>query len=327
MNYWQDRVKIKNLSFPRFIGAPLDGITDSPFRALVRDFSPDALLYTEMRHVATVAHDTGKLKTLDFSDLERPLNFQVAANQITYIQSACEKILARGVDSIDLNVGCPAHNVTGSGGGSALMADLPRLKSIVESIRLQVKDLPFTVKIRAGFKCVNALEVAKMLQDCGVDALAIHPRLQTQRFEGRPNYDLAGEVKKALSIPVFISGGIVNWQLAKMVYERTGVDGFLIGRGMWAKPWKLQELYEHSQGREFQVTTRTVLTYALKHFDKMLAYYGPKGLFCFRKHLPFYLRGLPGASELRSRLVTTTSEQEVREGMFKVMEAYNEVIQ
>ena len=307
MAYWQESLKIGKFSFPRFIGGPLDGITDSPFRRLVRDFSENELLYTEMRHVATVAHDKGNLKTLDFVDFERPINFQIAANQVTFIPAACEKILARGVDMVDLNIGCPANNVTGSGGGSALMADLPRLKIIVQMIRKELEHIPFTVKIRSGYKCVNAVEVALMLQDCGVDALAIHPRLKTQMFEGRPDYALAAQVKNALSIPVILSGNVVNWKTAQLAYEQTGVDGFLIGRGIWARPWKLKEMYEHSQGREFQITTREMLSYALKHFDAMLAYYGPRGLFCFRKHLPFYLKGLPGAGSLRAKLVVSQS--------------------
>jgi tRNA-dihydrouridine synthase B len=322
MTYWQEKITIGNRQFPRFIGGPLDGITDSPFRRLVREFSPDELLYTEMRHVATVTHDKGRAKTLDFEAIERPLNFQVAANHVTFIESACERILARGVDSIDLNVGCPAPNVSGSGGGSALMADLPRLKNIVETLRKKITTIPFTVKIRAGFKCVNAVEVAKMLQYCGVDAIAIHPRLKTQMFEGRPDYALAAEVKKAVQIPVIISGGVINWKTAQLVYDQTGVDGYLIGRGIWAKPWKLKELQEHSQGKAFEVPTSTVLTYALKHLDYMLSFYGSRGLYCFRKHLPFYLKGLSGASLIRSKLVVAPSVEQVKEGIQEAIERY-----
>jgi len=106
MTYWQTKFKIGNVSYPRFIGGPLDGITDSPFRKLVREFSKDNLQYSEMRHVACVAHDKGGTKALVFDQIERPLNYQVAANDITYIARACEKILAAGVDAVDLNVGC-----------------------------------------------------------------------------------------------------------------------------------------------------------------------------------------------------------------------------
>jgi tRNA-dihydrouridine synthase B len=312
MNYWHETIKIGNHTFPRFIGGPLDGITDSPFRKLVRDFSKNELLYSEMRHVAAVANEKGGMKALDFDQLERPLNFQLAANKIDFIEPAVYKVLAKGVDMIDLNVGCPASNVIGSGSGSALMADLPRLTLILKEFR-KVCTVPFTVKIRAGFKCQNALEVAQIIQDCGADALAIHPRLQTQKFEGRPDYQLVAQVKKVVSLPVIVSGGVINWATAKLVYEQTGVDGFLIGRGIWSKPWKLEELRAHSQGQPFAISKSQMMEYALKHLDNMLSYYGPHGLFVFRKHVPFYIKGLPDASLVRQKLVTSTSVDQVKE--------------
>lgn len=314
MTYWHEFIKIGNRSYPRFIGGPLDGITDSPFRKLVREFSSEELLYSEMRHVGSVANEKGGVKALEFEQLERPLNFQLAANKTEFIERAVEKVLTRGVDMIDLNVGCPAQNVIGSGSGSALMADLPRLTLILKEFRRVIPaPIPFTVKIRAGYKCQNALEVAQLVQDCGADALAIHPRLQSQRFEGRPDYNLVAQVKKAITIPVIVSGGVVNWATAKMVYEQTGVDGYLIGRGIWAKPWKLAELRAHSQGQPYTVSPVQINACALKHLDKMLEYYGPHGLYVFRKHIPFYIRGFSDASLLRQKLVTSTSVDQVKD--------------
>jgi len=311
MSFWQEKIKIGTFSFPRFIGGPLDGITDSPFRQLVREFSPSELLYTEMRHVACVANDKGGTKALQFKQLERPLNFQVAANRIEFIEKACEKILAAGVEMIDLNVGCPAPNVIGSGSGSALMADLPRLTQILRLFR-KVIPVPFTVKIRAGFKCQNAVEVAKLIQDCGADALAIHPRLQTQKFEGRPDYALVAQVKKAIDIPVIVSGGVINYKTAQLVHEQTGVDGFLIGRGIWGKPWKLEEMRQNALGNPYTIDTKQIFYWAARHLDAMLEFYGPRGLFAFRKHLPFYLKGLPDSSALRQKLVLSDSVDHVR---------------
>lgn len=317
MSYWQGKIRIGNKEYPRFIGGPLDGITDSPFRRLVREFSTEELLYTEMRHVGTIAHPGG-YKVLRFEESEKALNYQVAANGTQFIEAACQKILATGVDMIDLNVGCPAKNVISSGSGSALMADLPKLKEIVTMFRKHIP-ITFTVKIRAGFKCVNAVEVAKLLEDCGVDALAVHPRLQTQRFEGRPDYAVAAAVKQAVKIPVILSGNVVNWATAKLAYEQTGADGYLIGRGIWAKPWKLKEMHEHSQGRPFAVDNAVILHVALKHLDYMLEYYGNNGLYNFRKHLPFYIKGLPEAAVLRARLVRSESADEVKEGLMQFL--------
>lgn len=322
MSFWQEPLKIGSLTVPRFIAGPLDGITDSPFRRLVRDFSPEELQYTEMRHVGCVANDKSGRRALRFDVNERPLNYQIAANSIDFIDAALDKILEKGVDALDLNVGCPAKNVIHTGSGSALMGDLPRLKAIVTKLRQKTPCIPLTIKIRSGFKCVNAVEVAQMLQDCGVDAIALHPRLQKQKFEGQPDYSLAAEVKKVLSIPLIISGGVVNWKTAKMVHEQTGVDGFLIGRGIWGKPWKLKELKEHAAGNPYLVDNKMMIDCALKHFDYMLEYYGPHGLYAFRKHLPFYVRGVPEAAALRSRLVLEESADAIREGLLYIAE-YN----
>ncbi len=314
MSYWNTKIKIGKQSYPRFIGGPLDGITDSPFRKIVRNFSVSELLFTEMRHVACVANDKGVAKTLDFSQLERPLNYQISANKLDYIQETCEKILQAGVDAVDLNIGCPARLVVNSGAGSALMADIPRLQSILTLLRKSLP-IPFTVKMRAGYKTQNALEVAKVIQDAGADAIFLHPRLQTQHFAGVPDYELAAEVKKNISIPLILSGGIVNWPTAQQLYERTGVDGFLIGRGIWSKPWKLLELHEYSQGRSYTISQDMILECALQHLDNMLTYYGSHGLFAFRKHLPFYVKGKPTASKMRSQLVVSSNPEEVKNGL------------
>jgi len=318
MSFWQEQIKIGNLSFPRFIGGPLDGITDSPFRKLVRDFSKDELLYTEMRHVACVANDKGGLKALQFEQMERPLNFQFSANSINFVEQACDKVIEQGVDIIDLNIGCPAKNVIGSGSGSALMADIDRLTIILKLFRKKL-NIPFTVKIRAGFKHQNAIEIAQRIQDCGADAIALHPRLQTQRFEGRPDYALAAEVKKAITIPLIISGGVVNFKTARMVHDLTGVDGFLIGRGIWAKPWKLKEMQEHALGNPYNADSSVILACALKHLGYTLDHYGPKGLYIFRKHLPFYIKGLPEAGTLRQHLAVSHSVEEVKEGLINFL--------
>lgn len=316
MDYFKQKLQIKQFSLPRFISGPLDGITDSPFRQLVRDFSKEELLYTEMRHVRSVVTPKGGALAFAFAQFERPLNFQVSANSTEFIELACEKIVQAGVDMIDLNVGCPARNVVSSCCGSALMAHPETLEKILKEFRRVVPDsIPLTIKIRAGFKHVNAVDIAKMAQDCGVDALAIHPRLQTQRFAGQPDYNIAAQVKRAVQIPVLLSGNVVNFKTAKMAYEATGVDGFLIGRGMWAKPWKLEEMRQHSLGNEYVVDSNLLLNVALKHVNLMIEQFGVHGLFRFRKHLPFYVKGHPAASALRSRLVQTISEDDVKEGL------------
>jgi len=319
MSFWQETIKIGNLHVPRFMSGPLDGITDSPFRQLVRLFSQDELLYTEMRHVRSITTPQGGQLALKFKQLERPLNFQIAASSEEYIPGACEKILKAGVDCIDLNAGCPAANVTGSCCGSALMTNPEKLASILKTLKKEAPHIPITLKIRAGYTHKNALEIAKLAQDCGVNALAIHPRLKTQKFAGIPDYPLAGEVKKALSIPVLLSGNIINFATAKRAHEITGVDGFLIGRGMWAKPWKLLEIQKQSKNEEFVLTSEMILQTALEHLQLMVEHYGIRGLFCFRKHLPFYLKGGAGALKMRENLVRAESVDVVKQGLIQFL--------
>ena len=318
MSFWQEDIKIGNLYVPRFIGGPLDGITDAPFRQIVRQFSKRELLYTEMRHVRSILSPTGGHLALKFEQMERPLSFQVSASSDDCIEAACEKIVAAGVDVIDLNVGCPARNVISSCCGSALMAHPDQLEKILKKFR-SCLDIPFTVKIRAGFKEKNALDIAKLIQDCGADAIAIHPRLQSQKFTGQPDYELAAQVKKSLQIPVIFSGNVVNFKTAQMTYDRTGVDGFLIGRGMWAKPWKLHEMAENAAGREFHVSSSMLLQVAVEHLQLMIDHYGIRGLYCFRKHLQFYIKGHPAASAMRSKLVVSTSQQEIVDGLVEFL--------
>ena len=199
------------------------------------------------------------------------------------------------------------------------MSDPKKLEEILKTFRASLPDMPFTVKIRAGFKYENALEIALLAEECGVDALAIHPRLQTQKFMGRPDYAVAAKVKDALKIPVLFSGNVVNFKTAKMTYELTGVDGYLIGRGMWAKPWKLLEMTRHAAGEEFELTSKMILDVALTHLEYMIDHYGMHGLFCFRKHLPFYIKGHAQASKYRARLVKTESLEEMKEGLVEFL--------
>jgi len=312
MNYWQEKVIIGTRAYPRFIGGPLDGYTDSPFRQLVREFSPHNLLYTQMRHVSSIAHARAVVRELQFDQCERPLNFQIATNTVTGIARAVERILATVVDGIDLNIACPAKNVVKSKSGSAIMADLKLLEQILRALRA-ASTVPVTVKMRAGFKEKNALAVAQLVQDCGIDALAIHPRLQTQKFGGAPDYALVRSIKNELSIPVLYSGGINTFVDAQSVHEQTGTDGFLIGRGMCGAPWKLAELEAHARGDDYLITSELRAQTAKKHLALLCDYYGTHGLYQFRKHIPFYIAACAGASDARKKLLVLQAVEQVIE--------------
>lgn len=324
MGFWQEKLKIKDLSFPRFISGPLDGITDSPFRQVVREFSPNNLIYSEMRHVACLANEACRAKALRFEQCERPLNFQITANSTKDIELVIEKILASGVDMIDLNIGCPAKNVVKNLSGSALMADMVTLENVLILIR-KLLPIPFTVKMRAGFKKRNALEVARLVEECGADAIAIHPRLQSSSFSGELDFDLVAKIKESLKIPVLFSGGIVDFSTAHSTYEKTGVDGFLIGRAICGKPWKLKELEEKSLSQSFSLNTKQKLEYGLRHLEIGMQHYGTDSkVGAFMGILAPYLSEFPNASAMRRSLGTCDSVENLKKFLKEIIDGISE---
>lgn len=311
--FWQELFKIGQLSYPRFMAAPMDGLTDSPFRQLIRTFSPNELLFTEMRHVACVANEKDA-RSLRYNPIEQPLEFQISANSIDFVPEAIEKILARSFPSINLNAGCPARLVIKSGSGSALMAKPELLENIM---RLCVKTInnrvPFTLKIRAGFKEKNAFTIAQLAQDCGIDALIIHPRTQLEGFVGKLDYDLVKTIKETVKIPVIFSGNIIRFDHAQKVYEQTGVDGFMIGRALWGAPWKLKELSDASQNITFTPSHNLALDCARKHIALNTVHYGAHGFVHVKKQLAQYIKSIPNAAQWRLYLLRSQTEQEMLE--------------
>jgi tRNA-dihydrouridine synthase B len=320
MSFWQEQIQIGNLKVPRFMAAPLDGITDSPLRQLIRDFSPTELLMTEMRHVSCVYNEKDE-RSLKHQQLEHPLAFQFSANREDFLVDAVHKVIDHGFIMINLNSGCPAPVVTRSGSGSALMADLPRLKMLLKLFVDAVdKRVPFTLKIRAGYKQKNAVEVAKLAEDSGVDCIMIHPRTQPEGFTSRLDYDLTAQVKAAIKIPVIFSGNINKFETAQKVHELTGSDGFMIGRALWGAPWKMREITDAAEGKMFTVSTLQALEYALKHLDLNMRDFGPKGYIPFKKQLPQYIRGVNGAAEWRQKLLRSQTQEEMRVYLLQLIE-------
>ncbi len=311
-SFWTEKIKTGSLETSRFMAAPLDGITDSPLRQLIRDFSPDELMFTEMRHVACVSNEK-EARSLKFTQPEHPLAFQFSANRLDFIDDAVEKVIAKGFVSINLNSGCPAPCVTRSGSGSALMANLPQLKLLLNHFTKAIAGrVPFTLKIRAGYKQKNAVEVAQLAQDNGVESIMIHPRTQPEGFTSRLDYDIVAAVKKTVSIPVIFSGNLNKFELVQKAYDLTGVDGFMIGRALWGAPWKMKEITEAAAGRQFSVDTCTAIKYCIKHLDLNMHHYGPRGFVHFKKQIPQYIRTVVNASEWRAKLLRSQTEEEMR---------------
>lgn len=311
-NFWFEKITVGKLSFPRIMAAPLDGVTDSPLRQLIRHFSPDELLFGEMRHVACVMNERDS-KSLKFDVNEHPIAYQVSANIPRFVDGAIERIIEHKFDMFNLNVGCPAKTVTRSGSGSALMADPERLKALLAQMGRALKGrIPFTLKMRAGYKEKNALEIAQIAMDAGIEMLIIHPRTAPEGFTSRLDFDLAKKVKELVSVPVIFSGNVNNFERAKKTYELTGVDGVMVGRALWGCPWKMAEMTAHARGEEFVATPHLSVSYALKHFELNMAHYGSHGFSHFKKQVSQYLRGIQNAAEYRKRLLTSQTQDEMK---------------
>jgi len=317
MSYWNTPLKIGTLNVPRFLGGPLDRITDEPFRKITRKFCTRSLLYTEIRHVAAIANMA--IERCSFDGKVRPINFQMTASTNDYIDQACSRVVQLGVDAVDLNIGCPASHIIRSGAGSALMADIPRLTKILSCFRKQLT-CPFTVKMRAGFKEQNASEIALLCQDCGVDAIVIHPRLQSQKFRGTPDYRVIANIKQQTTIPVIVSGGIGNLASAKLVYEMNGVDGFLIGRAQLGAPWLLRQLHDNSQGAEYQPSWPSMVQAIRDHMVYLEDYYGHKGLPLAKRHLGWYVRNKCHARLIRQNAHTCRTWHDIHELIRSIIE-------
>ncbi len=354
MSFWQETIKIGKTQYPRFMTAPIDGVTDSPMRQLIREFSPDILLFTEMRHVDAVANQKTE-QCLKYDKSEHPIAFQVSANRTNFIDKAVQKILNAGFDQINLNAGCPAKRIVASGSGSALMANLPLLKEIITNLQASIakhsdkqgarpeyfakqlvatqnvskglterKHIPLTLKIRAGFKEKNALEVALLAQDLGIDALIIHPRTQPEAFASPLDFELVKKIKENVKIPVIFSGNIYNFARAKKTYKLTGVDGFMVGRALYGTPWRIKQITEEAEGNTFEVSNKISLEYAIKHLDLASKHYGEQyGFNVFKKHIPLYIKNLENASQLRQLLLRSQSEAEMKKILEDLLKQQN----
>jgi len=321
-SFWSETIRFGSLEVPRFMVAPLDGVTDSPLRQLIRRFSKTELMFTEMRHVAGVANSTKDPALFAYKPEEQPLAYQVSANKTEWIEAAVEKIIAHNFCMLNLNVGCPARQVIKSGSGSALMSTPEHLATLIQTFQKHLDGrIPFTIKIRAGFKEPNGLYIAQMAQDLGVTGLIIHPRLQTGGFTAPLDYDMVANIKESLDIPVVFSGNINSFKRAQKVYERTGVDGFMIGRALWGAPWKMFEMTEEAEGRTFSVSVQEMVALALEHLQFNIELYGARGVHHFKKQIPQYIRGVAGAAKLRSQLVRSQSADEMKAQLMPLLAA------
>ena len=292
-----------------FFLAPLAGYTDLPFRSVVKKFGCD-LTFSEMINVNAIAYNNEKTKKMMLkSPIENPYSIQIAANNIENAIKAVEIINEiEEIDGIDINLGCPVNKARRSGFGGVLLKNenIDKLKEIIKAINNISKKI-VSAKIRLGFDEVVAVERAKLLEDLGIKFLTVHGRTVKQMYKGEANYEEIKKVVEAVNIPVIANGDITDYKKARYVLDYTGAKGVAIGRGAIGRPWIFLEMKQ--QGEITPSQKKEVL---IEHFNQMVKWYGDYGVILFRKHLHGYSKGIPKASEFRTKINKETNPEIVR---------------
>ncbi len=313
----------------RVILAPMAGISDLPFRLTMKPFGV-GLVYTEMISAKGLLHAGKRTRELLRSAPdERPLGIQLFGSDPEDLAAAAATVVDDG-ELIDLNLGCPVPKVVRNGAGSALLRDPQRVARVVAAVRKAV-DLPLTVKIRSGWdqESINFIEIGKIAEDEGADALILHPRTRAQGFSGRSDWTQIGALASTLTIPVIGSGDIASGADAKRMTDETGCAGVMIGRGSYGNPWLLRDADRALSGLPPlpPASLPEKLKVALAHQQHVILYCGEtRGVLEMRKHLCWYVRGLPGAASFRAavnRIDSLAGQKALLEQFFFAIDAHD----
>ncbi|MCG6166241.1 tRNA dihydrouridine synthase DusB [Leptospira sp. FAT2] len=293
-------IQVGNVSIPGRISlSPMAGISDSPTRKICREFGA-AFSYTEFVNTDEIVHRAPKaLKMFRFDPEERPVTFQIFGNRLEIIAEAAEIIQELRPDIIDLNMGCSTRKVSLRGAGAGLLRRPVLAGKIIEAMKKRVS-VPVTAKIRIGWDSENRnyVEVAKILQESGADALTVHGRTKEMAYTGLADWNAIAEVKTNVKIPVFGNGDIKSFEEANFKIKEYGVDGVLIGRNAIGNPWIFSEI------KKEDLSWNEISAVILKHLGWMVEDFGEEfGLVLFRKHLVKYLSGLEFNPSWKSELL------------------------
>jgi nifR3 family TIM-barrel protein len=310
---------------PPLVLSPMAGVTDVSFRRLLKRRGGVGLSVSEFISVEGLTRNNPKSKRqMRFYEDERPFAVQIFGGQPERMVMAAEMAQEVGADILDVNCGCPAPKVVKHGGGSGLLKDHCRLADILKAIRKAIT-IPLTVKIRAGFydHTINAVETAKLAEDCGVEHIALHGRTKEQGYRGLANWDLVRQVKEAVRVPVSGSGDVTTIEGAFAKFRETGCDGVLIGRGAMANPWIFRQIEDAMHGREiFQPTLADKRAILHEYFDMLREDMPETPAINRMKQLAGqFTRGLQGGALFRTSIYHSHTVEEVLDRIEEYFEA------
>jgi tRNA-dihydrouridine synthase B len=294
--------------------APMAGITDRPFRRIARRMGA-ALAVSEMISSRPELRESRKTRLRqDHAGEAGPISVQIAGGEPGMLADAARHNAALGADIIDINMGCPAKKVCNVQAGSALLEDEPLVGRILEAV-VAAAGVPVTLKIRTGpdRDRRNAVRIARLAQDAGIQALAIHGRSRACMFEGRAEYETIAEVKSRVRIPVIANGDVETPEEAKQVLERTGADGIMIGRAAQGRPWLFRSIVRYLETGERlpQPSVREIGALLMEHLEGLYDLYGEEqGARVARKHIGWTVRGLPGGEAFRGDVMRIAEARE-----------------
>ena len=317
-------IEIKN----RIVFAPMAGVSNISYRQIIKEMGA-GLIYSEM--ISTLGIKYNGKKTIDlinFEETERPISIQIFGSDIESFVKAAKYIEENfHPDIIDINMGCPVPKVAiKSQAGSALLKDPNKIYEIVKNV-VDNTNTPITVKIRSGWdeKNINAVEVAKKIEKAGASAVAIHARTRSQGYSGKANWDIIKEVKASVNIPVIGNGDITTIYEAEKMIKETKCDAIMIGRATLGNPWFIKECVEYIENGKIinKPTDKEKIDMILHHYNLLKKYTNEKtALLEIRTHALWYLKGIPGTKEIKTKICQAKTEEE----FLKIINSIYEII-
>ena len=311
-------LKIGSVTLPNnLILAPMAGVTDLPFRLLCKEQGAGLLCMEMVSAKAILYKNRNTESLLEIDPRENPVSLQLFGSDPEIISTIAHQIEERPFDILDLNMGCPVPKIVNNGEGSALMKN-PKLAGEIIRRTVRAIDKPVTVKIRKGFddEHINAVEMAKIAEDAGSAAVAVHGRTREQFYSGKADWDIIRQVKEAVSIPVIGNGDLLTAEDVIAMEAQTGCDGFMIARGAQGNPWIFRQILHYFETGEHlaKPTLEEVTQMILRHARMMLEFKGEYiGIREIRKHAAWYTAGYPNSARLRVAINNVESFEALEE--------------